>query len=140
MHAATPALPTFLGASAAAGADAKVKICWTEALHLCDMQGKASEWNVFLDALPESVPSPVFWPQEQQQELLRGSKVLKEAQERAAALQMEWAAIQERVSADPSRYDPGVGGCLCLQQKCDAASQSRKLDMTAGATDCCGQQ
>ena len=98
-------------------------MCWVEARHLNGMQGKASEWDVFLDALPESVPSPVFWPQEQQQELLRGSKVLKEARDRAAALQSEWAAIQERVSADPSRYDPGVGGCLSLQhyhKSCDA--------------------
>ena len=118
MYAATPAHSTLLGASAAAGAVSQIEICWTEARHLYDMQGKASEWNVFLDALPESVPSPVFWPREQQQELLRGSKVLKEAQERAAALQSEWAAIQERVSADPSKYDTGVGGCLCMQHKC----------------------
>ena len=117
MHAATPALATLLGGSAAAGAIFINESCWTETLHLYDMQGKASEWNVFLDALPESVPSPVFWPQEQQQELLRGSKVLKEAQDRAAALQSEWAAIQERVSADPSKYDPGEGGRLCLQQE-----------------------
>ena len=104
-------------------------MCFSEAHHLYGMQGKASEWNVFLDGLPESVPSPVFWPQEQQQELLRGSKVLKEAQDRAAALQSEWAAIQERVSADPSKYDPGVGRCMCLQEYhkiCDAALHPRK--------------
>ena len=86
-----------------------------EARHPIGMQGKASEWDVFLDALPESVPSPIFWPHDQQQELLRGSRVLREAQDRAAALQAEWAAIQERVSADPSIYDPGVGKCLHLQ-------------------------
>ena len=115
MYAATPALATLLGASAAAGAVSLKQRKGAEACHPYDIQGKASEWNVFLDALPESVPSPVFWPQEQQQELLRGSRVLKEAQERAAALQMEWAAIQERVSADPGKYNPGTGECLCLQ-------------------------
>ena len=81
-------------------------MCRIEACSVNGMQGKDSDWDVLLEALPKSVPSPVFWPPDQQQELLRGSKVLKEAQDRAAALQMEWAAIHERVSADPSKYDP----------------------------------
>ena len=73
------------------------------------LQGDKSEWAPFLDALPEAVPSPVFWAKQQQEELLRGSPVLKEAKARAAALQKEWSAIQEKVSADPSRFDQGGG-------------------------------
>ena len=104
-------------------------MCQMEAHHLIGMQGKASEWAVFLEALPESVPSPVFWPYEQQQELLRGSKVLKEAQNRTAALQKEWAGIQERVSAAPSKYDPGrrTSVSATIPQSlwcCDAPSQA----------------
>ena len=34
--------------------------------------------------------------------------MLKQAKARAAALQKEWAAIQEKVSADPGRLDPGA--------------------------------
>ena len=54
------------------------------------------------------MPSPVFWAAGQQEELLRGSPVLKEAKARAAALQKEWSAIQEMASADPGKYDPGA--------------------------------
>ena len=72
------------------------------------LQGDKTEWAPFLNTLPESVPSPVFWAAGQQEELLRGSPVLKEAKARAAALQKEWSAILEKVSADPSKFDPGA--------------------------------
>lgn len=68
-----------------------------------------------MDALPESVPSPMFWPTEQQEGLLRGSPVLKEAKERAAALRTEWSAIQQKVSAQHSKFDPGKGHLLHVQ-------------------------
>ncbi|CAL5229330.1 g12636 [Coccomyxa viridis] len=71
-------------------------------------KGEKSEWAPFLITLPDSVPSPVFWAAGQQEELLRGSPVLKEAKARATALQKEWSAIQEKVSADPGKFDPGV--------------------------------
>ena len=74
------------------------------------MQGEKSEWAPFLEALPEFVPSPMFWTAQQQEELLRGSPVLKEARERAKALHREWCAIQQNLSADGGAFDTGVPG------------------------------
>ena len=74
------------------------------------MQGKKSEWAPFLEAFPEFVPSPMFWTAQQQEELLRGSPVLNEAQERAEALRREWSAIQQNLSADGGAFDTGVPG------------------------------
>lgn len=72
-----------------------------------DVQGESSEWAPLLDALPESVSSPMFWATAKQEELLRGSPVLKEAKERAEALRKEWSSIQRKVSADLSIFEPG---------------------------------
>ena len=84
---------------------------------MLSQQGDKSEWAPFLNALPKAVPSPVFWPAEQQEELLRGSPVLKEAKARATALQKEWASIQEKVSAEPGTFDAGATSrySVCLE-------------------------
>ena len=83
---------------------------------MLSLQGDESEWAPFLNALPKSVQSPLFWAAEQQEELLRGSPVLKEAKARAAALQKEWSAIQEKISAEPGTFEPGT--IKCLQRCC----------------------
>ncbi len=82
------------------------------------LQGEKSEWAPFLITLPDSVPSPVFWAAGQQEELLRGSPVLKEAKARATALQKEWSAIQEKVSADPGKFDPGAACFTRVTNSC----------------------
>ena len=84
-------------------------------LNLLPLQGDKSEWAPFLDALPKAVPSPMFWPADQQEELLRGSPVLKEAKARAAALQKEWSAIQGKVSAEPGTSDSGALCCYKVE-------------------------
>lgn len=74
------------------------------------MQGEKSEWAPFLEALPGFVPSPMFWTAQQQEELLRGSPVLKEARERAEALHKDWSAIQQKLSALGGALDTGAHG------------------------------
>ena len=40
-------------------------------------QGAASEWAPFLATLPRATLTPILWPDEERQQLLRGSPVLQ---------------------------------------------------------------
>lgn len=40
-------------------------------------QGAASEWALFLQSLPPATLTPILWPDEERQQLLRGSPVLQ---------------------------------------------------------------
>lgn len=57
------------------------------------------DWAPLLASLPRTSDSPVLWPEAERKELLRGSPVLAEARERDAALDRQWAELEERVSA-----------------------------------------
>lgn len=52
-------------------------------LHTCNpclphcRQGAASEWAPFLATLPRATLTPILWPDEERQQLLRGSPVLQ---------------------------------------------------------------
>lgn len=41
------------------------------------LQGAASEWAPFLATLPAATLTPILWPDEERQQLLRGSPVLQ---------------------------------------------------------------
>lgn len=74
-------------------------------------QGPRSFWAPFLAVLPERTLSPILWS-DQELEALRGSPVAAEAAARRAALQQEWAALSEKVAADPSLYPAGASAIL----------------------------
>lgn len=57
------------------------------------------DWAPLLASLPRTSDSPALWPETERKELLRGSPVLAEARERDAALDRQWAELEERVSA-----------------------------------------
>lgn len=58
----------------------------------------ASEYTTFVATLPTSTLTPLLWTDDERKELLRGSPVLEEANDRRAALQQEWTAIQDTLS------------------------------------------
>ncbi|PRW58899.1 rubisco small subunit N-methyltransferase [Chlorella sorokiniana] len=62
-------------------------------------KGAASEWAPFLATLPRATLSPILWPDEERQQLLRGSPVLQEARTREQALRQEWQQIAEAMAA-----------------------------------------
>lgn len=48
------------------------------------MQGPSSEWSTFLRTLPQATLTPILWPDEERQQLLRGSPVLEVCSQRQA--------------------------------------------------------
>jgi protein-histidine N-methyltransferase len=60
--------------------------------------GTASDYTTFVATLPISTLTPILWTDDERKELLRGSPVLEEANDRRAALQQEWTAIQDTLS------------------------------------------
>jgi len=62
----------------------------------------------FLASLPRTTLSPMLWPAEERARLLRGASVAAAAEERAAALASEWAALAPLLAAQPQRFPPAV--------------------------------
>lgn len=81
------------------------------------MQGARSFWAPFLAALPERTLSPILWSDEEL-EALKGSPVAAEAAARRSALQSEWAALGERVAAEPSLYPAGALAIPYSSRRC----------------------
>lgn len=52
-----------------------------------------SQWAPLLATLPEAIDTPVLWPDDERQALLKGSPVLEEARARERALDEEWESI-----------------------------------------------
>ena len=76
-------------------------------MHVIALQGARSTWSPFLQALPERTLSPILWSDEELDQLM-GSPVVGEARDRRAALQSEWATLNEKIAADISQYPPGA--------------------------------
>ena len=72
---------------------AQVSACWLWLQCSSLLQGGRSAWQPFLDSLPEQTESPMLWPRSEQEELLQGSPVLREAQQRSKALDEEWQSL-----------------------------------------------
>ncbi|EIE20473.1 rubisco small subunit N-methyltransferase, partial [Coccomyxa subellipsoidea C-169] len=70
-------------------------------------KGEESRWAPFLECLPEATLSPVLWPEEVQDELLKNSPTLKECRARRAALQQEWDVIAQRIATGDARRFSG---------------------------------
>lgn len=58
------------------------------------MLGNISPWKRLMEALPESVDSPMFWSDEERLALLKGSPVVAESFQRFRALEKEWGALE----------------------------------------------
>ena len=69
------------------------------------------DWGPLLASLPRTSESPVLWPDDQRKELLRGSPVLAEARERDAALDKQWAELEDEVRAVAAESSSNGGGC-----------------------------
>lgn len=76
-----------------------------------------------LAAMPRSAPNPMIWSPADR-ELLRGSPARAAAEDRAAALQAEWAALEPLLRADPSAFPPAAwslpafGDALAVALRC----------------------
>jgi hypothetical protein len=69
------------------------------------LQGPASPWAALLAALPPRTETPLLWAD--RSDLLQGSPVLAQAEERAAALAAEWEALAAAAAAGPERLAKG---------------------------------
>lgn len=76
-----------------------------------------------LAALPRTTNNPMLWSAADR-ELLKGSPARASADERAAALQSEWEALEPLIKADPSAYPPSTwtlaafGDALAVALRC----------------------
>lgn len=69
-------------------------------------EGEQSAYRPLVASLPQGTLSPLLWTEAERADLLRGSPILVEAENRLAALRKEWASIEELCAQDPSRFPP----------------------------------
>ena len=86
---------------------AQINACWLWLQCCLLLQGGRSAWQPFLDSLPEQTESPMLWPRSEQEELLQGSPMLQEAQQRSKALNEEWQSLSPAL---PSLLQSSGGG------------------------------
>ncbi|KAG0600309.1 hypothetical protein M758_11G023400 [Ceratodon purpureus] len=67
-------------------------------------QGENSVWHPYLKTFPATTLSPLLWSAEEQQELLKGSPVLEEVQQRTAALEGEYEDLQPFFNKDTQTF------------------------------------
>lgn len=76
-----------------------------------------------LAAMPRTTPNPMLWSAADL-ELLKGSSARAAAEERAAALRAEWAALAPLLRADPAAFPPALwseaafGAALAVVLRC----------------------
>ena len=81
------------------------------------LQASSSQWQDFVQTLPDTTNSPTLWSAEEQSELLQGSPALAEAQSRSKALDDEWQTISQYMATSTafsqSKHDAACHrGCL----------------------------
>jgi len=67
-------------------------------------RGASSEWASYMASLPERINTPILWDPAQRDELLQGSPSLPVAVQRAAAIDEEYAGMQEALAAAMSAF------------------------------------
>ena len=70
-------------------------------------QGAASEWAPFLATLPRATLTPILWPDEERQQLLRGSPVLQVRLFVWCTALPCWSALHSAVSCSRSAQNLG---------------------------------
>ena len=78
------------------------------ALWLCAerIKGDASEWAPYVKTLKANPEAPLFWENEQDFALLKGSPVRQDAEERAKSAVEEFESILAVIKSDPVAYPP----------------------------------
>ncbi|KAK3233032.1 hypothetical protein CYMTET_56648 [Cymbomonas tetramitiformis] len=75
-------------------------------------KGPNSSWSEYLTSLPAErsggALSPIFWTPEERAELLKGSPVLELAEQRSAAMDAEYAALEEGLQKALADYPPAA--------------------------------
>ena len=76
------------------------------ALWLCAerIKGGASEWAPYVKTLRANPDAPLFWTEQEDFALLKGSPVARDAYERAKSAREEYASILDVIKSDPSAY------------------------------------